>query len=122
MFSPSSSATRARLRKEILLVLSSSKSLNTFSMSSRGSFSPILPVIIWRNSPNSMVPLPSPSMSHHLLELLVLDLEAKGTHGGLELTDVDHAGGISIEEGERLADLVELLLSELTWLLLGSTA
>merc|ERR1719163_525026 len=30
----------------------------------------------------------------HLLELLVLDLEAKGAHGGLELTDVDHAGGI----------------------------
>merc|ERR1712167_346640 len=59
---------------------------------------------------------------HHLLELLVLDLEAEGTHGGLELTDVDHAGGISIEEGERLADLVELLVSELTWLLLGSTA
>merc|ERR1712059_118947 len=58
----------------------------------------------------------------HLLELLVLDLEAEGTHGGLELTDVDHAGGISIEEGERLADLVELLLGELTWLLLGTTA
>merc|ERR1719311_504185 len=51
----------------------------------------------------------------HLLELLVLNLEAKGTHGGLELTDVDHAGGISIEEGEGLADLVELLLGELTW-------
>merc|ERR1712205_287127 len=61
-------------------------------------------------------------VSDHLLELLVLDLEAKGTHGSLELTDVDHAGGISVEEGERLADLVELLLGELTWLLLGSTA
>ena len=34
-----------------------------FSMSSRESFSPILPVIIWRNSAKSMVPLPSPSMS-----------------------------------------------------------
>merc|ERR1712076_133939 len=62
------------------------------------------------------------NVGDHLLQLLVLDLEAKGTHGGLELTDVDHAGGISIEEGERLADLVELLLGELTWLLLGSTA
>merc|ERR1712007_277760 len=61
-------------------------------------------------------------VSDHLLQLLVLDLEAKGTHGGLQLTDVDHAGGISVEEGERLADLVELLLGELTWLLLGSTA
>merc|ERR1712216_710685 len=30
----------------------------------------------------------------HLLELLVLDLEAKGTHGGLELTDIDGAGGV----------------------------
>merc|ERR1719409_2498658 len=27
----------------------------------------------------------------HLLQLLVLHLEAKGAHGGLELTDVDHA-------------------------------
>merc|ERR1719198_1512920 len=59
----------------------------------------------------------------HLLELLVLDLEAKGTHGGLELAHVDHAGGIRVEEGESLADLVELLVGELTWLdLLGSTA
>merc|ERR1712093_704262 len=29
----------------------------------------------------------------HLLELLVLDLEAEGAHGGLELTHVDGAGG-----------------------------
>jgi hypothetical protein len=50
---PSSSATRARLWKEILLLLSSSNSLNTFSVSSRESFSPILPVIISGDSPNS---------------------------------------------------------------------
>merc|ERR1712054_50953 len=55
----------------------------------------------------------------HLLELLVLDLKAEGTHGGLKLTDVDHAGGIRVEEGEGLTDLVELLVGELTWLLLG---
>merc|ERR1712196_552130 len=30
----------------------------------------------------------------HLLELLVLDLEAESAHGGLQLTDVDHAGSI----------------------------
>merc|ERR1711935_240491 len=54
----------------------------------------------------------------HLLELLVLDLEAKGTHGGLELTDVDHARGIGVEKGECLTDLIKLLFSELTWLLL----
>jgi len=47
----------------------------------------------------------------HLLQLLVLHLKAKGTHGGLELTDIDHAGGIGVEEGESLADLIELLLS-----------
>merc|ERR1712138_104651 len=29
-------------------------------------------------------------VGNHLLELLVLDLEAKGAHGGLELADVDH--------------------------------
>merc|ERR1711977_438888 len=50
-------------------------------------------------------------VSDHLLELLVLDLEAEGTHAGLELTNVDHAGGIGIEEGKRLADLVELVIS-----------
>merc|ERR1719460_2553787 len=58
----------------------------------------------------------------HLLQLLVLDLEAEGAHGGLELTDVDHAGGIGVEEGEGLADLIELLVGELTWLLLHGTA
>merc|ERR1711883_38488 len=57
----------------------------------------------------------------HLLELLVLHLEAKGTHGGLELTDVDGAGGIGVKEGESLTDLVELLLGELTGLLLTTT-
>merc|ERR1712113_298498 len=57
----------------------------------------------------------------HLLELLVLHLEAKGTHGGLELTDVDGAGGIGVKEGESLTDLVKLLLGELTGLLLTTT-
>merc|ERR1711959_672545 len=33
-------------------------------------------------------------VGNHLLELLILDLEAKGTHGGLELTDIDGAGGV----------------------------
>ena len=42
-------------------------------------------------------------------------------HGSLELADVDLAGGIRVEEVERLADLVELLVGELTWLLLGGT-
>merc|ERR1712178_489699 len=40
------------------------------------------------------------NVGDHLLQLLVLDLEAKGAHGGLELTDVDRAGGIRVEEGE----------------------
>merc|ERR1711881_291563 len=56
------------------------------------------------------------NIGDHLLELLVLDLEAQGTHGGLELTNVDHARGIGVEEGEGLTDLVELVLGELTWL------
>ena len=43
-------------------------------------------------------------------------------HGGLGLTYIDLAGGIRVEEAERLADLVELLVGELAWLLLGGTA
>merc|ERR1711934_971686 len=122
MFSPSSSATRARLRKEILLVLSSSKSLNTFSISSRESFSPILPVIM----PRKLHELDGAvavvvDVGDHLLELLVLHLEAEGTHGGLKLTDVNGAGGIGVEKGESLTDLVELLLGELTGLFLTTT-
>merc|ERR1711907_326750 len=57
----------------------------------------------------------------HLLELLVLDLEAEGAHGGLKLADIDGAGGVGVEEGERLTDLVKLLLGELTGLLLTTT-
>merc|ERR1712196_396440 len=57
----------------------------------------------------------------HLLELLVLDLEAEGAHGSLKLTHVDGAGSIGVEQGERLTDLIKLLLGELTGLLLTTT-
>merc|ERR1711883_37345 len=50
----------------------------------------------------------------HLLELLVLDFKAEGTHGGLELTHVDGAGGVRIEKGKGFTDFVKLLLGELT--------
>ena len=53
----------------------------------------------------------------HLLELLVLDLEAKGTHGGLELTHVNGARLVIVEQVESLTDLVELLLGESSLLL-----
>merc|ERR1712179_819553 len=53
----------------------------------------------------------------HLLELLVLDLEAESAHSSLELTHVNHAGCISIEEAECLADLLHLLLGESSLLL-----
>mmetsp|Transcript_24787 Transcript_24787/g.62918 ORF Transcript_24787/g.62918 Transcript_24787/m.62918 type:complete len:215 (-) Transcript_24787:56-700(-) len=67
MFSPSSRATRLRLRKEILPVSSSSKSLKTRRISSGESRSPILPVIISTNSSKSIVPEPSRSMSAIIL-------------------------------------------------------
>merc|ERR1711966_440002 len=100
MFSPSSSATRARLRKEILLVLSSSNSLNTFSMSSR-----VLLAHLGGHHHQELGELDGAvavvvDIGDHLLQLLVLDLEAEGAHGGLELTHVNHAGCISIEEAE----------------------
>merc|ERR1719263_85333 len=57
------------------------------------------------------------NVSDHLLELLVLDLEAEGAHGGLELTDVNGAGGITVKETEGLTDLLHLLLGESSLLL-----
>ncbi|DAZ96310.1 TPA: hypothetical protein N0F65_008434 [Lagenidium giganteum] len=63
MFSPSSLATRFRLRNEILPVSSSSNSRNAFKISSRESFSLILDVIISKNSVKSIVPEPSLSIS-----------------------------------------------------------
>ena len=63
MFSPNSLATRFKFLKEIFPVSSSSNSRNAFMISSRLSRSPILAVIMARNSSKSMVPLPSLSMS-----------------------------------------------------------
>mmetsp|Transcript_22680 Transcript_22680/g.66035 ORF Transcript_22680/g.66035 Transcript_22680/m.66035 type:complete len:201 (+) Transcript_22680:523-1125(+) len=63
MFSPSSFATRLRLRKEIFPVSSSSNKRKALRISSRESFSLIFAVIISRNSEKSMVPEPSLSMS-----------------------------------------------------------
>merc|ERR1712057_21973 len=57
----------------------------------------------------------------HLLELLVLDFKAEGTHGGLELTHVDGAGGVRIEKGKGFTDFVKLLLGELTGFFLSTT-
>merc|ERR1739848_684367 len=62
------------------------------------------------------------NVGDHLLELLLLDLEAEGTHGGLELADVDGAGLVTVEEVEGLTDLVHLLIGELASFLLSSTA
>ena len=63
MFSPSSFATRFKLRNEIFPVSSSSNNRKAFRISSLESFSLILAVIISRNSEKSMVPDPSLSMS-----------------------------------------------------------
>ena len=58
------------------------------------------------------------NVGDHLLELLLLDLEAEGAHGGLELAVVDGARVVSVEQVERLADLLDLLLRETGLLLL----
>ena len=71
--------------------------------------------------------------------LLQLSRSSPRSRGGLELTDVDHVGGIGqhgesrdhgddgaegigADEGEGLTDLIELLVGELTWLLLHGAA
>jgi hypothetical protein len=54
----------------------------------------------------------SVNVRDHLAELLLLDLEAEGAHRGLELAVVDRAGVIRIEQVERLADLLDLLLRQ----------
>merc|ERR1719161_3211754 len=56
----------------------------------------------------------------HLLDLLLLRLEAKSAHGDLELLRVDGAGTVSVEQVKGFLDLLLLLLSEL--LLLAATA
>merc|ERR1719271_172192 len=56
----------------------------------------------------------------HLLDLLLLRLEAESAHGDLELLRVDGAGTVSVEQVKGFLDLLLLLLSEL--LLLAATA
>merc|ERR1711988_358390 len=56
----------------------------------------------------------------HLLELLVLDFEAEGTHGGLGLTHIDGTGSVGVKEGERFADLLDLLVAKSSFLLPGA--
>merc|ERR1711988_1100072 len=112
MFSPSSSATRARLRKEILLVESSSNSLNTFSV--------LAGVLLAHLASHHLEELGEldgavaivVNVGDHLLELLVLDLEAESAHSSLELTDIDGTGCIVVEEAECLADLLHPLVGE----------
>mmetsp|Transcript_14116 Transcript_14116/g.27867 ORF Transcript_14116/g.27867 Transcript_14116/m.27867 type:complete len:205 (-) Transcript_14116:16-630(-) len=49
---------------------------------------------------------------NHLLDLLLLGLEAEGAHGNLELLGIDGTRPVSVEEVEGLADLLLLLLSQ----------
>mmetsp|Transcript_63798 Transcript_63798/g.129579 ORF Transcript_63798/g.129579 Transcript_63798/m.129579 type:complete len:220 (+) Transcript_63798:657-1316(+) len=51
-------------------------------------------------------------VADHLLDLLLLGLEAKGTHCNLQLLGVDGAGAISIEQVKSLTDLLLLLLCQ----------
>ena len=57
----------------------------------------------------------------HLLELLLLHLEAEGAHRRLELAVVDRTRVVRVEEVERLADLLDLLLGETGLLSLFAT-
>ena len=52
------------------------------------------------------------NVRNHLAKLLLLDLKAQGAHGRLELTVVNAAGVVSVEQVEGLADLLDLLLRE----------
>merc|ERR1719183_2668062 len=52
------------------------------------------------------------NVGDHLLELLVLDLEAESAHSSLELADIDGTRCIVVEEAECLADLLHLLVGE----------
>jgi len=51
-------------------------------------------------------------VADHLVDGLVLGLEAERLHGSLQLLGVNRAGAIRVEEVERLADLLDLLLAE----------
>merc|ERR1740133_238785 len=54
----------------------------------------------------------SVNVGDHLAKLFLLHLEAKGTHGGLQLAVVDGARMVRVEEVESLTDLLDLLLRE----------
>merc|ERR1712085_192471 len=63
---------------------------------------------------------PAPVVVHvrdHLLDLLLLWLEAESAHRDLQLLGVDLAGAVRVEQVERLLDLLLLLLGELLLLL-----
>eukprot|EP00630_Chrysocystis_fragilis_P006816 CAMPEP_0197394732 /NCGR_PEP_ID=MMETSP1165-20131217/5912_1 /TAXON_ID=284809 /ORGANISM="Chrysocystis fragilis, Strain CCMP3189" /LENGTH=190 /DNA_ID=CAMNT_0042920461 /DNA_START=157 /DNA_END=730 /DNA_ORIENTATION=- len=49
---------------------------------------------------------------YHLVDRLVLRLEAERLHRRLELLGVDRAGAVGVEEVERLADLLDLVLGQ----------
>ena len=51
-------------------------------------------------------------VSNHLVDGLVLSLEAKGLHGGAELTGVDGTTAVGIEKIEGLLDLLNLILGK----------
>ena len=51
-------------------------------------------------------------VADHLVDGLVLGLEAERLHRRLELLGVDRAGAIRVEKVEGLADLLDLLLGE----------
>lgn len=49
----------------------------------------------------------------HLSRLLLLDFEAQRAHRGLELAKVDRPTVVRVEQLERFADLLKLLLAEI---------
>ena len=58
---------------------------------------------------------------NHLLDLLSLGLETKGSHGDLEFLLVDVARAVSVEEIEGLLDLLLLLIGDVSGLLWSSS-
>lgn len=51
-------------------------------------------------------------IADHLVNGLVLGLEAQGLHGRLELLGIDRARPVRVEQVERLPDLLDLLLRQ----------
>eukprot|EP00826_Nyctotherus_ovalis_P046794 TRINITY_DN5323_c0_g1_i2.p1 TRINITY_DN5323_c0_g1~~TRINITY_DN5323_c0_g1_i2.p1 ORF type:complete len:120 (+),score=7.37 TRINITY_DN5323_c0_g1_i2:203-562(+) len=117
MFSPNSFATRFNSLKPMVPLLSISKSLNAFLISSSGSLSsyrqsPPYHLDLHEVSKVLVIDLPrafAVSLCHHPLYLVLRRFKSQRAHCYLKLFGIYRAGAVSVEEIEGFFDFLPLL-------------